>query len=83
MEHLILRDCVFTFDPDAEALVPAMALQVEPCRRRGVIAGYLQKLTLEMDADALESIIHDPLPELDGRSFTQALRESLEKRFFF
>ena len=47
MEHLILRDCAFSFDPEAEALVPAMALQVEPCRRRGVIAGYLKKLTLE------------------------------------
>ena len=47
MKHLILRDCAFDFDPDAEPLLPAMALQVEPCRNRGIIARYLEKLTLE------------------------------------
>lgn len=38
----------------------------------------VQKLTLEMDLDTMESIIREPLPELDGRSFVGALRESLE-----
>ena len=47
MKHLVLRDCEFTFDPEAEPLLPAMALQVEPCRCRGVIAAFLEKLTLE------------------------------------
>jgi hypothetical protein len=47
MKHLVLRDCEFTFDPKAEPLLPAMALQVEPCCRRGVIAAYLEKLTLD------------------------------------
>ena len=47
MESLILRDCRFTFDPDAEPLIPAMALNVETCCRRGIIAKYLKKLTLD------------------------------------
>lgn len=38
----------------------------------------LQKLTLALDSDELEHLINDPLPELDGRSFTGALRASLE-----
>ena len=46
MEHLILKDCEFTFDPEAEPLVPAMALQVEPCCRRGIIAKFIRRLTV-------------------------------------
>ena len=47
MKHLILRDCRFDFDPEAEPMIPAMALGVEECRRRGIIARYVKKLTLE------------------------------------
>ena len=47
MKELVLRDCLFSFDPDAKPLIPAMALNVEACCRRGIIAKYLQKLTLE------------------------------------
>ena len=47
MEHLILRDCRFDYDPDAVPMVPAMALGVEECCRRGIIAKYLRKLTAE------------------------------------
>ena len=47
MKELILRDCRFSFDPDAEPMVPAMALNVEPCCRRGMIVKYLEKLTLK------------------------------------
>ncbi len=46
MAHLELRDSSFRFDPAAEPLVPAMALGVEECCRRGVIARFLEKLTL-------------------------------------
>ena len=46
MEHLILRDCRFDFDPEAEAMVPAMALGVEACSRRGLIVRFLNRLTL-------------------------------------
>ena len=46
MAHLELRDCSFRFDPEAKPMVPAMALGVEECCRRGVIARFLEKLTL-------------------------------------
>ena len=38
----------------------------------------IQKLTLELNYDEIYCVIHDPLPELDGRSFVQAIRESLQ-----
>jgi len=47
MEHLILRDCSFDFDPNAEAQVPAMALHVEECCRRGLILKFVRKVTLD------------------------------------
>ena len=46
MEHLELRDCAFTFDPEAKPMVPAMALGVEECARRGIIAKFIRKLTV-------------------------------------
>ena len=46
MEHLILRSCRFDFDPEARPMVPAMALNVGECCRRGIIAQYVKKLTL-------------------------------------
>ena len=47
MAHLMLKDCEFSFDQEAEPLVPAMALEIEPCCRRGVIAKFIRKLTLD------------------------------------
>ena len=47
MEHIALKDCFFSFDPEAEALVPVMAEQVEPCRRRGMILKNVRKVTLD------------------------------------
>ena len=47
VEHIALKDCTFCFDPDAEALVPVMAEQVEPCRRRGLILKNVRKATLD------------------------------------
>ena len=46
-EHIALKDCSFRFDPDAEALVPAMADGVEPCRKRGLILKNVGKVTLD------------------------------------
>ena len=46
-EHIALKDCFFSFDPEAEALVPVMAEQVEPCRRRGMILKNVRKVTLD------------------------------------
>ena len=47
MKHLIVRDSRFAFDPGAKPMIPAMALGVEECCRRGMIVRYLEKLTIE------------------------------------
>ena len=46
-EHIALKDCSFTFDPEAKPLVPAMAEQVEQCCRRGLILKNVRKVTLD------------------------------------
>ena len=46
MKDLTLRDSTFVFDPEAEPMVPAMALGVEACCRRGVIARFVDRLTI-------------------------------------
>lgn len=38
----------------------------------------VQKLTLEVNAEEMAHVVDDSLPELDGRSFTEAVRESLQ-----
>ena len=47
VEHLVLKDCEFDFDPEAEPLVPAMAEGVEECCRRGLVLRYVDKVTLK------------------------------------
>ena len=47
VEYLVLRDCRFGFNPEAVPMIPAMALDVEACCRRGVIAKFVRKLTLD------------------------------------
>ena len=62
MKELILRDCLFSFDLEAQPMIPAMALGVEECCRRGVIAKYLEKLTMHnvlldaFDGEPLETL---------------------------
>ena len=46
VEHLVLEDCEFRFDPEAEPLVPAMAEGVEACCRRGLVLKYVDQVTL-------------------------------------
>ncbi len=46
-EHIAMKDCVFTFDPEAEPLVPVMAEQAEACCRRGLILRNVDRVTLE------------------------------------
>ena len=41
----------------------------------------VQKLTLELNEAEVSHLIDDPLPELDGRSFSGALKESLENAY--
>ena len=68
VEHIALKDCSFSFDPEAEAIVPVMAEQVEPCCRRGLILKNIRKVTLDhvryegvngvwIDAENTEEII--------------------------
>jgi hypothetical protein len=59
MKHLVVRDSRFGFDPEAEPMVPAMALGVEECCRRGMIVKYVKKLTL--DGVVFEGIRGEPL----------------------
>ena len=47
VKEILLKDCVFSFTPDGKAMTPAMASGVEECRRRGVIARFVDQLTLE------------------------------------
>ena len=63
MKHLVLRDCIFRFDPEAKPMVPAMAMNVEECCRRGVIAKYLKKLTLRNVL--MEGFAGEPLEALE------------------
>ena len=69
MEHLILRDSRFDFDPEAKPMIPAMALNVEECCRRGIIAKYIRKLTL--DRVALEGIQGDRLETVEVDEITE------------
>ena len=45
--EIALRDCAFRFSGDAAPLPPAMADGVAPCRARGVIARYVDRLVLD------------------------------------
>ena len=46
VKEILLKDSVFTFNPDGKAMVPAMASGVEECKRRGVIAHFVDSLSL-------------------------------------
>ena len=69
VEHLVLRDCRFRFDPEAVPLVPAMALGMEACCRRGVIAKFVRKLTL--DNVRMEGIAGERLEAEDVGEITE------------
>ena len=47
VREVALRDCRFTFAPDAAPMVPAMADGVEPCLREGIVAQNVEKLITE------------------------------------
>ena len=47
VKEILLKDCAFSFDADAKPMIPAMASGTEECRRRGLIARFVEKLTLE------------------------------------
>ena len=47
VQSITLKDCHFTFNPNGKAMVPAMAVNVEECLNRGLIAYYVDQLTLD------------------------------------
>ena len=47
VEHVLLRDCQFSFSRDAQPMTPAMADGVESCCRRGLIFSFVDRVTLD------------------------------------
>lgn len=47
VREVTLRSCAFSFSPEGQGMVPAMAQDVEMCRQQGVIAHFVEKLTLD------------------------------------
>lgn len=53
--------------------------QVNPCTKTlRILAGRGARLTLRIDAEIADRILNHPAPQLSGRSFSRAFRESLE-----
>ena len=46
-KELRLKDCLFTMNPDAVPAPPIMACDIEPCARRGVIARFVKRISLD------------------------------------
>ncbi len=47
VQEILMKDCRFTFNPNGKPMAPAMARDVEQCFNRGLIASYVDKLTLD------------------------------------
>lgn len=63
-----------------EEFFSRLATEANPVVKKQLRICYdgIQKLNIEMDNGEMERLINAPLPEFYGRSFVQALRESLE-----
>lgn len=63
-----------------EAYFTALADEAAPVVKRQLRLCYdgVQRLTLQLDNEEASHLIDEPLPELDGRTFAQAIREALE-----
>ncbi len=59
VKEILLKNCRFSFSPDAKPMVPAMARDVETCQRRGLIARFVDSITL--DGVRMEGIEGTPL----------------------
>ena len=46
VKEILLKDCNFSFNPDGKPMVPAMARDVETCLRRGLIARFVENISL-------------------------------------
>ena len=47
VREILLKDCAFSFSPDGKAMAPAMARDVEACRLRGLIARFVDRISLD------------------------------------
>ena len=47
VQHVLMRDCEFCFASNAQPMTPAMANDVESCRRRGLIFSFVDRVTLD------------------------------------
>ena len=47
VQSITLKDCRFTFNPAGKPMAPAMAANVEECLNRGLVAYFVDKLTLD------------------------------------
>jgi polygalacturonase len=46
VKEILIKDSVFTFNPDGKAMTPAMARDVPECKGQGLIARFVDKITL-------------------------------------
>ena len=46
VREILLKDCDFSFNPDGKPMVPAMARDIEVCQRRGLIARFVDSISL-------------------------------------
>ena len=62
VRHVTVRDCDFDFIPDAEPMVPAMSEVVPSVHNRGIIARFIENLTVENVT--MKGIQGDPVQHL-------------------
>lgn len=57
-----------------------LATEAAPVAKKTLRVCYdgVQRLTLQIDNEEVSHLVDDPLPELDGRSFSQAVSEALD-----
>ena len=46
VKEILIKDSAFTFNPDGKAMTPAMARDVPECKGQGLIARFVDKITL-------------------------------------
>lgn len=61
-------------------ILPGWATEAAPVAKKTLRVCYdgVQRLTLQIDNEEASHLVDDPLPELDGRSFSQAVSEALD-----
>ena len=71
VKEILMKDCRFTFNPDGKPIAPAMAANVEQCLGQGIIASYVDKLSMDnvtMEGISGERIEATEVKMIDDRS---------------